>query len=167
MRGVTRSVESTRVKVDAMKKLKFLVSLHTMDNDFQIAQASAAEEAAHKLGVDAEITFADNNAVDQSTRLLKAIQNRPEHRPDAIVMEPVSGTALPQVARAASSAGIGWAVSRTCLLGQEAAPLRTLPCRQPMPLRPRLASCSPTSRRHHESVADSRPSSFLMQILFS
>lgn len=93
-----------------MKKLKFLVSLHTMDNDFQIAQASAAEKAAHKLGVDAEITFADNNAVDQSTRLLKAIQNRPEHRPDAIVMEPVSGTALPQVARAASSAGIGWVV---------------------------------------------------------
>ena len=41
-----------------MKKLKFLVSLHTKDNDFQMAQASAAEEAAHKFGVDAEITFA-------------------------------------------------------------------------------------------------------------
>src|SRR5277367_6671029 len=93
-----------------MKKLKFLVSLHTMDNDFQIAQASAAEKAAHKLGVDAEITFADNNAVNQSTQILKAIQNRPESRPDAIVLEPVSGTALPQVARAASAAGIGWAV---------------------------------------------------------
>jgi ribose transport system substrate-binding protein len=93
-----------------MKKLKFLVSLHTMENDFQMAQASAAEEAAHKLGVDAEITFADNNAVAQSTQLLKAIQNRPERRPDAIVLEPVSGTALPQVARAASAAGIGWVV---------------------------------------------------------
>ena len=93
-----------------MKKLKFLVSLHTKDNDFQIAQASAAEQAARKFGVEAEITFADNNAVDQSTHLLKAIQNRPEARPDAIVLEPVSGTALPQVARAASAAGIGWAV---------------------------------------------------------
>jgi ABC-type sugar transport system substrate-binding protein len=93
-----------------MKKLKFLVSLHTKDNDFQIAQASAAEEAAHKLGVDAEITFADNNAVNQSTQILKAIQNRPESRPDAVVLEPVSGTALPQVARAASAAGIGWVV---------------------------------------------------------
>ena len=93
-----------------MKKLKFLVSLHTKDNDFQIAQASAAEEAAHKLGVDAEITFADNNAVNQSTQILNAIQNRPESRPDAIVLEPVSGTALPQVARAASAAGIGWVV---------------------------------------------------------
>jgi ribose transport system substrate-binding protein len=93
-----------------MKKLKFLVSLHTKDNDFQIAQASAAEQAARKFGVDTEITFADNNAVDQSTHLLKAIQNRPESRPDAIVLEPVSGTALPQVARAASAAGIGWVV---------------------------------------------------------
>jgi ribose transport system substrate-binding protein len=93
-----------------MKKLKFLVSLHTQDNDFQTAQARAAEDAALKLGVDAEISYADNNAVDQSTLLLKAIQNRPEARPDAIVLEPVSGTALPQVARAACSAGIGWAV---------------------------------------------------------
>jgi ribose transport system substrate-binding protein len=93
-----------------MKKLRFLVSLHTKDNDFQIAQASAAEEAAQRFGVEAEITFADNNAVDQSTQLLKAIQNRPELRPDAIVLEPVSGTALPQVARAASAAGIGWVV---------------------------------------------------------
>ena len=76
-----------------MKKLKFLVSLHTKDNDFQIAQAAAAEEAAHKFGVDTEITFADNNAVNQSTQILKAIQNRPDARPDAIVLEPVSGTA--------------------------------------------------------------------------
>ena len=93
-----------------MKKLKFIVSLHTQDNDFQVAQAVAAKEAAQKFGVDAEITYADNNAVDQSTQLLKAIQNRPELRPDGIVLEPVSGTALPQVARAASGAGIGWVV---------------------------------------------------------
>src|SRR5277367_2128226 len=93
-----------------MKKLKFLVSLHTKDNDFQIAQATAAEEAAHRCGVDAEIIFADNNAVDQSTQILRAIQSRPESRPDAIVLEPVSGTALPQVARAACAAKIGWAV---------------------------------------------------------
>jgi ribose transport system substrate-binding protein len=81
-----------------------------MDNDFQVAQAAAAEEAAKKLGIEAQITFADNNAVNQSTQLLKAIQNQPESRPDAIVLEPVSGTALPQVAQAASKAGIGWVV---------------------------------------------------------
>jgi ribose transport system substrate-binding protein len=92
------------------KKLRFLVSLHTRDNDFQVAQAQSAEDAARKLGSDVEIVFADNDAVNQSTQLLKAIQSRDESRPDAIVVEPVGATALPQVARAASAAGIGWAV---------------------------------------------------------
>src|SRR6267143_1414709 len=59
-----------------MKKLRFLISLTTDDNDYQIEQAQAAENL----------------------------------RPDAIIFEPVGGTALPQVARAAVSAGIGWAV---------------------------------------------------------
>jgi ribose transport system substrate-binding protein len=93
-----------------MKKLRFLVSLHTRENDFQVAQAQSAEDAARKLGVDAEIVFADDDAVNQSTQLLKALQSRVESRPDAIVVEPVGATALPQVARAASAAGIGWAV---------------------------------------------------------
>jgi len=93
-----------------MKKLRFLVSLHTRENDFQVAQAQSAEDAARKLGVDVEIVFADDDAVNQSTQLLKALQSRVESRPDAIVVEPVGATALPQVARAASAAGIGWAV---------------------------------------------------------
>ena len=33
-----------------MKKLRFLVSLTTNDNDYQIEQAQSAEEAARKLG---------------------------------------------------------------------------------------------------------------------
>src|SRR4029077_17953020 len=37
-------------------------------------------------------------------------QSSDDSRPDAIVFEPVGGTALPQVARAAVSAKIGWAV---------------------------------------------------------
>ncbi|MGA8151638.1 MAG: sugar ABC transporter substrate-binding protein [Terriglobales bacterium] len=93
-----------------MKKLRFLVSLHTRENDFQMAQAQSAEDAARKLGIDAEIVFADDDAVNQSTQLLKAIQSSVESRPDAIVVEPVGGTALPQVARAAGAAGVGWAV---------------------------------------------------------
>lgn len=93
-----------------MKNLKLLVSLHTRDNDFQIAQAQSAEETACKLGIDAEITFADNDAVNQSTQILKAIQRSGGLRPDAIVLEPVSGTALPQVARAACAVGIAWVV---------------------------------------------------------
>src|SRR5216110_3449132 len=93
-----------------MKKLRFLVSLTTDDNDYQIEQAQSAEDAARKFGVELQVIYADNDAITQSTQLLKAIQAEESHRPNAVVFEPVGGTALPQVARAAASAGIGWAV---------------------------------------------------------
>jgi len=93
-----------------MANLKFLVSLTTNDNDYQIEQARAAEQAARKLYVDLQILYADNDAINQSTQILKAVQAVPEERPNAIIFEPVGGTALPQVARAAVNAGIGWAV---------------------------------------------------------
>jgi len=93
-----------------MRKLKILVSLTTNDNDYQIEQARSAESTSKKCGVELQILYADNDAINQSTQILKAIQAAPEERPSAIVFEPVGGTALPQVARAAVSAGIGWAV---------------------------------------------------------
>ncbi len=77
-----------------------------------VAQAKAAEEAAHKLGINAEITFADNNAVNQSPQILNAVQNPVESRPDAIVLEPVSGTAVPQVARPKRLSASGASPSR-------------------------------------------------------
>jgi ribose transport system substrate-binding protein len=93
-----------------MKKLRFLVSLTTDDNDYQMEQAQSAEQAARRLGVDAQIIYADNDAITQSTQILKALQSDENQRPDAVIFEPVGGTALPQVARAAASAGVGWAV---------------------------------------------------------
>src|ERR1700739_1985103 len=93
-----------------MRKLRFLVSLTTNENDYQIEQARAAEQAALKVDVDLQLLYADNDAINQSTQILKAVQAAAEDRPDAIVFEPVGGTALPQVARAAVSAKIGWAV---------------------------------------------------------
>src|ERR1700731_464762 len=92
-----------------MSKPRFLVSLTTSDNDYQIEQAHSAEQAAHKLGVEVQIVYADNDAISQSTQVLKAIQSSEATRPNGIVFEPVGGTALPQVAQAAVSAGIGWA----------------------------------------------------------
>lgn len=93
-----------------MAKLKFLVSLTNDDNDYQIEQWESAEQAARKLGVEAQIIHAQNDAISQSTQILKAVQAPKELRPDAIVFEPVGGTALPQVAKAAVNAGMGWAV---------------------------------------------------------
>lgn len=93
-----------------MKKMRFLVSLMTKNNDYQLEQAAAAQQAAAQWGVDLQVVFADNDPITQSTQVLKAIQSEPAERPDAIVCEPVGASALPQVARAAASVGIGWAV---------------------------------------------------------
>jgi ribose transport system substrate-binding protein len=57
-----------------------------------------------------QIIHADNDSVTQSQQLLKVIQSRTVSLPDGILFEPVGGTALPQVARAAAIAGIGWVV---------------------------------------------------------
>lgn len=94
----------------AMKKLKFVLSLTNNENDYQIEQATAAETAAKRLGVDLQIIQADNDSVTQSQQLLKIIQSKSNALPDGIMFEPVGGTALPQVARAAGMAGIGWVV---------------------------------------------------------
>src|SRR3974377_1105216 len=91
-----------------MRKLRILVSLTTNDNDYQIEQARSAESASKKCNAELQILYAANDAINQSTQILKAIQAIPEERPSAIVFEPVGGTALPQVARAAVSGGIGW-----------------------------------------------------------
>jgi ABC-type sugar transport system substrate-binding protein len=76
-----------------MKKLRFLVALRTNENDYQIEQARAAEQAAKKWHVDLQILYADNDAINQSTQILKAVQGAPEDRPDAIIFEPVGETA--------------------------------------------------------------------------
>lgn len=93
-----------------MKKLNFLVSLTTNDNDYQIEQANSAKDAARRLNVDVQIIHADNDAITQSQQLLKVIQSGAAPRPDAIIFEPAGGTGFPQVARAATAAGIGWVV---------------------------------------------------------
>jgi ABC-type sugar transport system substrate-binding protein len=93
-----------------MKRLNFLVSLTNNDNDYQQEQATAAERAARRLGVEVTIVHANNDALVQSQQILHYIQDAAVKRPDAIMFEPAGGTAFPQVARAAAGAGIGWVV---------------------------------------------------------
>jgi ABC-type sugar transport system substrate-binding protein len=93
-----------------MKSLRVLLSLVTQNNDFQLEQAASARLAAQDIRIDLEIVYADSDTITQSTQLLRAIQADPLVRPSAILFEPVGGTALPQVARAAVAAGIGWGV---------------------------------------------------------
>ena len=94
-----------------MNKLTVVVSLITQDNDYQREQAASAQAAALKLGASVQIIYANNDAVQQTQQILSFIQE-PGRRPDAILVEPV-GTGMPQVAKAAVAAGIGWGVVNT------------------------------------------------------
>jgi ABC-type sugar transport system substrate-binding protein len=91
-----------------MNKLNVVVSLLTEDNDYQLEQAASAQAAAHDLGINVQIIFSGNDAVQQTQQILSFIQD-PAKRPDAILVEPV-GTSMHQVAKAAVDAGIAWAL---------------------------------------------------------
>jgi len=93
-----------------MPKPRFLLSVTNDDNDFQIEQVKTARHAASKAGVEIEIVCARDDGILQSQQLLDRIQSPVDLRPNAILFEPAGSTALPQVARAAAAAGIGWAV---------------------------------------------------------
>ena len=91
-----------------MEKLNVVVALTTRENDYQAEQAVAVTEMAARLGATIQIIYADNDAVNQTQQLIKIIQDPAQH-PTAILVEPV-GTGMPQVAKAAVAAGIGWGI---------------------------------------------------------
>jgi ABC-type sugar transport system substrate-binding protein len=93
-----------------MAKLRFVVSLITKENDYQMEQTASANATAKELGVEVEIVYAENDAITQSTQLLKVIQAESSLRPQGIIVEPLGATTFPRVASAAAAAGIGWAV---------------------------------------------------------
>jgi ribose transport system substrate-binding protein len=90
-----------------VKKLRFLLSLTNDDNDYQVEQTAAAQQAARRLGVELTVVYAGNDGIVQSQQLLSSIQSSYAPRPNAIIFEPAGSTAHPQVARAAAAAGIG------------------------------------------------------------
>lgn len=92
-----------------MDNLSFLVSLITDQSDYQREQADTARKAAQRLNVNLQILYADNDAIEQSQQLLEVIQN-PSRAVNAVILEPAGATAFPEVARAAATAGIGWAI---------------------------------------------------------
>jgi len=91
-----------------MKRLRFIVSLITDENDYQRQQAAAAQEAATRLGVDVQILFAKNDAIYQSRQLLDVIHGHDSV--DGILVEPASRTAFPKIAAAAVALGRAWVV---------------------------------------------------------
>src|SRR5215831_1146635 len=90
-----------------MNNLSVVVALTTRDNDYQAEQAATVAELASRLGIRVDVVYANNDAVNQTQQLVKIIQS--DKRPSAILVEPV-GTGMPQVARAAVAAKIGWGI---------------------------------------------------------
>ncbi len=86
-------------------KLKFVLSIpgETM---YLRAQASAAQAAADRLGVELAVVSAQMDAVAQGQYLVDLVHSRTS-RPAGILVEPVSAAGLPRVAQAAVAALTG------------------------------------------------------------
>ena len=95
-----------------MKKLRIVVSLPN-DNAYQHEQATAAKATAQLLGLELQVLQANDDSITQSQQLLEIIQSRPEDRPHALVVEPVTATGLRRVAEAAVAEGIAWIISNS------------------------------------------------------
>jgi ABC-type sugar transport system substrate-binding protein len=93
-----------------MSKPSVLLSLVTDDNDYQRAQADAAQQAAALAGVELRVLYAGGDPITQTKQLLAAVQAPAGERPSAIVVQP-SGTSMPHVAKAAVQQNIGWIVT--------------------------------------------------------
>lgn len=96
-----------------MATKRVIVALLNADQEFQQLQASDARSAAGRLGLTAEILFAEGHAVVQIQQLFAHIHAEPRARPDAIIVESVTGEGLQRVAKNAVAAGIAWILLNT------------------------------------------------------
>jgi ABC-type sugar transport system substrate-binding protein len=87
---------------------RILVSLLTSEQEFQRMQAADAKATAARLGLEVEVVFAENNAIQQIHQLYQDIHAPEAERPSAIVIEAVSRGGMERLARNALKAGITW-----------------------------------------------------------
>ena len=93
-------------------KRRIVVSLLTSDQEFQQMQAADARETAARVGIEVEVVFAENNAIQQIHQLFKHVHAPEAERPAAIVVEAVSRDGMERLARNAVKAGIAWVVQQ-------------------------------------------------------
>jgi ABC-type sugar transport system substrate-binding protein len=77
-------------------------------NDYLRAIADEARITARRLGLELEVSFADNNSVLQIQQLYACVHREPDRRPRALLVMPVEDEALTRVASKAVSLGVGW-----------------------------------------------------------
>lgn len=89
-------------------KRKIVVSLLTSAQEFQQLQAEDAKATAMRVGIEVEILFAENNAIQQIHQLYQHIHAAEADRPMAILVEAVSRDGMERLSRNALRAGITW-----------------------------------------------------------
>jgi ABC-type sugar transport system substrate-binding protein len=100
------------VPAPGIVKPKVVVSLLTSAQEFQLMQAADARAAGPRTGLEVEVVFAENNAIQQIHQLYSFIHLPEGQRPAAILVEAVSSDGMERVARNALKAGITWVVQQ-------------------------------------------------------
>jgi ABC-type sugar transport system substrate-binding protein len=89
-------------------KASVVVSLLSSAQEFQAMQAADARAAGQRTGLDVEVVFCENNAIQQIHQLYSFIHAPEDRRPKALVVETVASEGMERVARNALKAGIAW-----------------------------------------------------------
>ncbi|HVN32283.1 MAG TPA: sugar ABC transporter substrate-binding protein [Thermoanaerobaculaceae bacterium] len=93
---------------------KVVVALQNERQEFQLLEARVARESAARGGLDIEVVFADDNAIQQIHQLFAYIRAPEDARPAALIVQTVGSEGFERVARNAVKAGIGWVlINRT------------------------------------------------------
>jgi ABC-type sugar transport system substrate-binding protein len=87
---------------------RIVVSLTSVDQEYQALQGEDAREAGRRLGVDVEVLFAEDVAVLQIQQLFRFVHAGEGERPAALLVHTRVPDGLERVARNAVQAGIGW-----------------------------------------------------------
>jgi ribose transport system substrate-binding protein len=87
---------------------RVLVSLFDEAQEYQRLQGTEAQATAARLGVEAEVVYANRESATQARQIAEAVKLPEGRRPSAVVVQPLAVGALEAAARAALQAGVGW-----------------------------------------------------------
>src|SRR5512134_3644627 len=87
---------------------RLVVALTSRDQEYQAHQGGDAQEAGRRLGVEVEVLFAEDNAVQQIQQLFRRVHAPEGERPAALLLHTRVPDGLERVARNAAAAGVGW-----------------------------------------------------------
>jgi ribose transport system substrate-binding protein len=87
---------------------RIVAALMSQEQEYQVLLGEAARRAAREHGLDLDVFFSGDTAIDQVQQLTSLLLAPVDLRPAAILVETISGEALERIARKAAEAGIAW-----------------------------------------------------------